>query len=60
MRTLVTGATGFLGAALVGRLVREGVRVTCLRRSRSKLDLVGDAADDVEWATADVLETDAL
>ncbi len=60
MKTLVTGATGFLGATLARRLVHEGVRVRCIRRGRSNLDLVGDAADDIEWITADVLDTDAL
>jgi UDP-glucose 4-epimerase len=32
---LVTGATGFLGSALVDRLLAENVQVTCLVRSRS-------------------------
>ena len=32
---LVTGATGFLGSALVARLLTEGVEVTCLVRSQS-------------------------
>ncbi len=32
---LVTGATGFLGSALVARLLTAGVEVTCLVRSQS-------------------------
>ena len=32
---LVTGATGFVGSALVDRLLAENVRVTCLVRPRS-------------------------
>ena len=32
---LVTGATGFVGSALVNRLLAENVRVTCLVRPRS-------------------------
>lgn len=60
MKTMITGATGFLGATLAKRLVHEGVRVRCLKRSQSNLDLVGDAVDDIEWITADVLDTDTL
>ncbi len=33
---LVTGATGFIGSALVGRLLVEGVDVTCLVRSKMR------------------------
>ncbi len=35
--TLVTGATGFVGAHLVARLLSEGCRVTVLARSSSVL-----------------------
>ena len=33
----VTGATGYIGGRLVGRLLRQGYRVRCLVRSRRKL-----------------------
>jgi nucleoside-diphosphate-sugar epimerase len=36
MKVLVTGATGFLGAALVGRLLAEGERVRVLARDAYK------------------------
>lgn len=60
MTTLVTGATGFLGATLIRRLVEEGVSVRGLRRKASTLDLLGDIADRVEWAEADVLDPESL
>jgi nucleoside-diphosphate-sugar epimerase len=34
---LVTGATGFIGSALVSRLLKEQVEVTCLVRSKDRL-----------------------
>ena len=40
---LVTGATGFVGSALVRQLVGEGEAVRILRRPTSALDLLGDA-----------------
>lgn len=54
--TLVTGATGFLGAALVRQLAAAGERVRILRRATSRLDLLGDAAGHVEHAEGDVTE----
>ena len=53
---LVTGATGFLGGALVQRLLQDGARVRALVRSRDKAaalvaqgvqTVVGDMSDDV-------------
>ncbi|KAA3606821.1 MAG: SDR family NAD(P)-dependent oxidoreductase [Planctomycetota bacterium] len=35
---LVTGATGYIGGRLVGRLLNAGYRVRCLTRSPKKLD----------------------
>src|SRR5690606_4402136 len=53
---LVTGATGFLGATLVRRLVAEGAPVRILRRSSSALDLLGDAAGAVAHFEGDVTD----
>lgn len=54
MKTLVTGATGFLGATLTRRLVKEGVAVRAVKREHSRLDLLADVANQVEWVIADV------
>ena len=34
---LVSGATGFIGSALVRRLLAEKIEVTCLIRARSRV-----------------------
>ena len=54
--TLVTGATGFLGAALVRHLLAAGHTVRILRRPTSSLDLLGEAARAVEHAVGDVTD----
>jgi dihydroflavonol-4-reductase len=51
---LVTGATGFVGAALTRQLVADGVDVRILRRETSSLDLLGPVAGEVEQAVGDV------
>ncbi len=60
MKTLVTGATGFLGSALVRELLRRGADVRILRRYHSKLDLLGDSANTVEHAVGDVTDLESV
>lgn len=60
METLVTGATGLVGAALVKRLVEEGADVRIYRRPTSRLDLLGPAAHAVEHFTGDLSEPHRL
>jgi dihydroflavonol-4-reductase len=57
---LVTGATGFLGATLVRRLVAAGATVRILRRPSSSLDLLGHAAGAVEHFEGDVTDYEAV
>jgi dihydroflavonol-4-reductase len=53
---LLSGATGFLGACLLRLLLQKGYRVRAMRRPDSRLDLVSDIADQVDWVEADVLD----
>ena len=56
MKTLVTGATGFIGSEVVRQLLAEGTDVRILRRETSQMDLLGEAASRVEHAVGDVTE----
>ncbi len=56
MKTLVTGATGFLGSILTRQLRAEGNAVRILRRAQSKLDLLGEEAHNVEHVVGDVTD----
>jgi len=57
---LLTGATGFLGAYVLERLLKKGYRVRALRRKDSPLDMVADINDQVEWIEGDVTDVVSL
>lgn len=60
-RYLVTGGTGFIGAAMVKRLVAAGHKVRVLdNNSRGALGRLGDVARDVEFIEADVRDGEAV
>ncbi|HET8554867.1 MAG TPA: hopanoid-associated sugar epimerase [Rhodanobacteraceae bacterium] len=57
-RVLVTGATGFIGSAVVRNLLHAGYRVRALVRPTSRLDSLEGL--DVETATGDVRDLPSL
>ncbi len=60
MKTLVTGATGFVGSVLVHQLLQKGTEVAVLIRNTSRLDLLGPSADRVEICRGDITDMDSL
>ena len=61
MNTLVTGGTGFIGAALVRALVSRGDRVRSLDNgSRGAVRRLGDAAREVELVSGDIRDGAAV
>ncbi|MEO1436913.1 MAG: NAD-dependent epimerase/dehydratase family protein [Bacteroidota bacterium] len=57
---LVTGGTGFVGSYLIRYLIDQGQPVRAIKRASSRLDLLGDYADKVDWHTTDLLDLPGL
>jgi dihydroflavonol-4-reductase len=57
----LTGGTGFLGSYILAELVQKGYAVRALRRHRGIPGyLPGEIAEQVEWVSGDILDTDFL
>lgn len=54
---LITGATGFVGSHLCKELIAAGyTNLYAIKRSSSQLDLLGEAADALQWRTAELTD----
>lgn len=58
MKVIVTGATGFVGGALVRALVARGDEVTAVARPSADRTVLADVP--VRWVTGDVTQPDSL
>jgi uncharacterized protein YbjT (DUF2867 family) len=58
MRTLVTGATGFIGGRLAGALAARGAEVRCLVRDRGRAEHLAEAGHALH--EGDVLDASSL
>jgi len=56
----LTGATGFLGSNIARILLSKGHRVRAIRRATSRLDLISDCAEQIDWFEGDVLDPASL
>lgn len=56
LKIFVTGGSGFLGSAIVRRLVENGSEVHCLRRLRSNISRVHDIKDLIIWVNNEDVE----
>jgi dihydroflavonol-4-reductase len=58
---LITGATGFVGSYLLRMLVAQGyTRLRAMKRAGSRMDLVADVKDKVEWVDGDIMDVPFL
>ncbi len=56
MNIFLTGATGFIGSYVVKRLLEAGHTIRATKRKESRMGLVNDITDKIEWIDADILD----
>lgn len=56
----ITGISGFVGSYLAKRLIDKGEPVIGIRRTNTRMDLLGKYADQIQWYTADILDIPSL
>ena len=59
-KIFVTGATGLLGSVICRKLIKDGHQIIAIKRPSSKLDLLGDVAQQIQWVDGDVRDIESL
>lgn len=60
-RILITGATGLLGSHVLRLFLARGyTQLVAMKRASSRMDLVSEVADQVEWIEGDILDIEVL
>ncbi|OEK06728.1 NAD-dependent epimerase/dehydratase family protein [Roseivirga misakiensis] len=57
MKVFITGATGLLGSFICRQLLAEGHEIRAVKRNTSKMTLLEDIADKIEWVIGDMNDT---
>ena len=60
MKALVTGATGFVGSAVVRKLIKQGIDIRVTLRENSNRSNIVDLPDTVEHVIADLNDSDSM
>ncbi|WP_420384971.1 SDR family NAD(P)-dependent oxidoreductase [Roseivirga sp.] len=57
MRVFITGATGLLGSFICRELLKQNHQIRAVKRNSSKMTLLEDIADKIEWVIGDMNDT---
>lgn len=60
MKIFITGATGLVGSYVCRQLLENGHEIRAVKRSTSKLTLLEDIQQDIEWIVGDMNDTEFL
>ncbi|HEY9117879.1 MAG TPA: NAD-dependent epimerase/dehydratase family protein [Roseivirga sp.] len=57
MKVFITGATGLLGSFICQELLKKGHQIKAIKRPSSKMILLEDIADEIQWVTGELSDT---
>ena len=60
MKIFITGATGLVGSFVCRELLSKGHQIKAVKRNSSKMDLLEDIQDKIEWVVGDMTSPDFL
>ena len=60
MKIFITGATGLVGSFVCRELLSKGHQIKVVKRNSSKMDLLEDIQDKIEWVVGDMTSPDFL